>query len=54
MTIDFEIYRDRAVVVIKDDDGKIVEKYESEKSHIKDYHLYTKAQIDTAQTAKFN
>jgi len=54
MIIDFELYRDRAIVKIKDDDGKTVDQYESDKTHIKDYHRLTKAQVDTAQAARAN
>ena len=54
MKIDFEMYKDKAVVVIRDDNGNTVGTYESKYAVIKDYHRLTKAQVDAALAAKSN
>jgi|GEM_PF-1100815 hypothetical protein len=40
MKIEMEIWRDKSVVTIMDDDARIIDRYESKDILLKDYHRY--------------
>ncbi len=54
MKINFTLYKDKAVVEILDNEGRVLHEYEAKDACVRDYHRVTKAHVDNAQAAKTN
>jgi hypothetical protein len=52
--MEIELYSDITVVLIKDEDGRTIDRHETALATVKDLRRFTKAQVDAAQAVARN